>query len=90
MTAARRLLDCRCFSGSGPTPTPGNPTPTPTASPTPTPTDAPGQQVGWGDTDCNSTIDPVDALKVLRFDAGLSTSTGVCPDMGETVTIAET
>ncbi len=63
---------------SAPTPTP---TPTPTAEPTPQPT--PGTLV-WGDTDCDREIGPIDSLRVLRLDAGLSTTTpGTCLPMGE-------
>ena len=43
-----------------------------------------------GDADCGGTISPVDALKLLRFDAGLSSSQAEgCPAMGESVTIVE-
>lgn len=42
----------------------------------------------WGDADCSDAVDPVDALKVLRFDAGLSVSqAGGCPDIGSPVLI---
>ena len=44
-------------------------------------------QVVWGDHNCSDDADPVDSLFNLRHDAGLSTDTGDCPDMGEEVTI---
>ena len=25
----------------------------------------------WGDVDCNGAVDPIDGLKLLRYDAGL-------------------
>ena len=84
-----------------PTPTPGpsgspTVTPTPTATPTPTPTPGPtgtpsptpdGQQVTWGDNNCADGPNPVDGLLALRHDAGLSTNTGDCPEMGEEVDV---
>ena len=40
----------------------------------------------WGDANCSGPPPgPVDALLTLRFDAGLSTNTGDCPDFGESV-----
>ena len=43
----------------------------------------------WGDLDCSGVADPVDGLKVLRFDAGLDVARPAeCPDPGETVTIS--
>jgi hypothetical protein len=65
-------------------PTP-EPTETPSATPTPTPT--PENLVVWGDHNCSEEADPVDSLFNLRFDAGLPTATGDCPDMGQTVDI---
>ena len=43
----------------------------------------------WGDADCSgSIVTPVDALKVLRFDAGLfSIQNEPCPDIGQDVLI---
>jgi hypothetical protein len=35
-----------------------------------------------GDNDCSGGVDPVDALLVLRFDAGLAPDTGACPGLG--------
>jgi hypothetical protein len=65
---------------STPTPTPGPPTPTPTPTPTPVPTPEPQL---WGDVDCSDAVDAVDALKVLRWKAGLSVSqTQPCPVIG--------
>ena len=44
----------------------------------------------WGDVDCKDGMTPVDSLKVLRFDAGLSVSQEEdCPGMGTSVTIVE-
>jgi hypothetical protein len=38
----------------------------------------------WGDNNCSpGPPDPVDSLVTLRFDAGLSTDTSVCPDMNQ-------
>jgi hypothetical protein len=45
-----------------------------------------GQTVTWGDVDCSESADPVDGLKVLRFDAGLPADTGDCPEMGNEIT----
>jgi parallel beta-helix repeat protein len=57
-------------------------TPTPT-SPSETPTDSPDTPL-WGDVDCSDGVDPVDSLKLLRFDAGLSVAQGMnCPPVGE-------
>ncbi|HUF54207.1 MAG TPA: hypothetical protein VMR52_10600 [Dehalococcoidia bacterium] len=76
---------------SEPSPT-AEPTPTsnPTPTDTPTPTEHSGQAVVWGNHNCSGNPlgppDPVDALLNLRHDAGLSTNTGDCPDMGATVT----
>jgi hypothetical protein len=41
----------------------------------------------WGDNNCSGNADPVDALFTLRYDAGLPTETGECPEMGEEVAI---
>ncbi len=44
----------------------------------------------WGDVDCGSDITPVDSLKLLRFDAGLSvTQADGCPLVGAEVTVVE-
>jgi len=44
----------------------------------------------WGDVDCNGAMTPVDSLKTLRFDAGLSASQEEgCPGMGTGVTVVE-
>ena len=56
------------------------PSPTPTASPS-------GDNRIWGDNNCSQQVDPVDSLFVLRADAGLSTNTGDCPDMGQVVDV---
>ena len=41
----------------------------------------------WGNVECNAAIDPVDALKLLRFDAGLEVQQeDGCPEIGEAVT----
>jgi hypothetical protein len=57
-----------------PTPTPGPETPAPT----------PANQANlWADIDCDSDINPVDSLKMLRADAGLSVAQDAdCPDPG--------
>lgn len=44
-----------------------------------------GQSRTWGDNNCSGSADPVDALLTLRFDAGQSTNTGECPEMGGAV-----
>lgn len=42
----------------------------------------------WGDFDCNGTVDPIDSLKLLRYDAGLSVAqTGDCPGPGSVVNV---
>jgi len=71
-------------TADGPTPssTP-SPTPTlpPTASPTPSPTPGP---VVKGDVDCDGDVDAVDALRILRFVAQLSTGLpGGCDPIGQ-------
>lgn len=73
----------------------GGPSPSEEPSPTeePTPTDSPGPTPGdgevlFGDVDCNGNPNPVDALKMLRTDAGLPVNQpSGCPQMGEPVTI---
>ncbi len=78
-------------STATPTPTPthtstttptatGTQTATPTATPTPTP---PPGVFAMGDVDCNGVVNAVDALKVLRFVAGLPNNLpDGCPDIG--------
>lgn len=81
---------------ASPTATPtgtATPTPTPTtqatdtATPEPTATSVPTGSSGliWGDHNCSGSADPVDSLLTLRYDAGLSTNTGDCPNFGEPV-----
>ena len=42
----------------------------------------------WGDVDCTGAMTPVDSLKILRFDAGLSASQEVnCPEMASGVVV---
>jgi hypothetical protein len=42
----------------------------------------------WADIDCSGAVDPVDSLKLLRFDAGLSVSqNALCPAVGSNVTV---
>jgi len=60
---------------------PGTPTPTSTATPA-------GAELVWGDHNCSGSADPVDSLLTLRFDAGLDTNTGDCPNMGQVVDVA--
>ncbi len=44
----------------------------------------------WGDADCSGSLDPVDSLKVLRFDAGLFyIQQEPCPDIGAEVLIPQ-
>ncbi len=79
-------------------------TATPTASPTGTPTEAPtasatatatptgtppaGETELWGDTDCSGDVSVVDALKIMRSDAGLDvTQAAGCPEIGQQVQI---
>lgn len=63
-----------------PTQTPPPVTPTPTVTPTPpptptkTPTPTPPVGVLSGDVDCDGDVDSVDALKILRYVAGLPNS----------------
>ncbi|HUF52574.1 MAG TPA: hypothetical protein VMR52_02220 [Dehalococcoidia bacterium] len=83
-------------------PTPTIPCPAGTATPPgegclPCPTAAPlgiqstcpplGHVLLWGDDNCSGQADPADALVTLRFDAGLATNTGACPDMGQDVSV---
>ncbi len=74
---------------AGPTTT-ASPTTSPTPSPTPSPTASPGGGEAriWADNNCSSDVNPVDSLITLRADAGLSTNTGECPEMGEVVDVA--
>ncbi|HUF54250.1 MAG TPA: right-handed parallel beta-helix repeat-containing protein [Dehalococcoidia bacterium] len=58
----------------------------PTPTPSPTPTGAGDQRI-WGDHNCSGAADPVDALLVLRHDAGLTTQTNECPEMGAQVDV---
>lgn len=55
----------------------------------PTPTIGPGLQLIWGDPDCSGAVSFIDALKDLKFDAGLGVSQTVpdCPDFGEQVAV---
>ena len=42
----------------------------------------------WGDVDCGGDVTPVDSLKLLRFDAGLSVSQAEdCPLIGSEVLV---
>ncbi len=45
----------------------------------------------WGDVDCSGQLpDPVDALKLLRFDGGLPVSQGpACPELSGPVSAVE-
>lgn len=44
----------------------------------------------WGDVDCGGGVNPVDSLKLLRFDAGMSVQQEASgPEMGSAVTITE-
>ncbi len=74
-----------------PTMTP-SPAPTPTATPAPTPSPTPEPTPDgmlWGDDDCNTSVDPVDALGVLRNVARLSAvqQTEPCPDVGSGIQV---
>jgi hypothetical protein len=60
-----------------------SPSPTPTGSPTPSPI-----QVIWGDNNCSGSADPVDSLLTLRHDAGLTTNTGDCLELGSSVGVS--
>jgi hypothetical protein len=40
----------------------------------------------WGDADCDGSVNPVDGLKLLRYDAGLSVSKQpACPALGSSI-----
>ncbi|MEX0682057.1 MAG: hypothetical protein WD472_01190, partial [Dehalococcoidia bacterium] len=42
----------------------------------------------WGDVDCSGEVNPVDSLKLLRFDAGLPVAQEPdCPPIGDTVSV---
>ncbi len=42
----------------------------------------------WGDVDCSGDVTPVDSLKLLRYDAGLSvTQEEGCPPIGSEVLV---
>ncbi|HUF52781.1 MAG TPA: hypothetical protein VMR52_03270 [Dehalococcoidia bacterium] len=84
-------LPCPCYFGgpiapSTPTPKPATPAPTPVPTPTPQPTPYVWARL-WGDVDCSNAINPVDSLKLLRADAGLSVAyqTPQCPQIGGVV-----
>ena len=49
---------------------------------------ATGDERTWGDHNCSGSAGPVDALLTLRFDAGLSTNVGDCPNFGQVVEVA--
>ena len=74
--------------GQTATPTPTATPPGQTATPTSTGTPPAGESVVWGDGNCSGSTDPVDSLLTLRFDAGLSTNTGDCPNFGQVVDVA--
>jgi hypothetical protein len=47
-----------------------------------------GDPQTWGNADCDEQISPVDSLKILRYDAGLSVlQEEGCPPIGAGVTI---
>jgi Tol biopolymer transport system component len=66
-----------------PTDTP-SPSPSPTPSPTPTPAGPTPieDDLIWGDHQCDGEANPIDALLVLRHDAGLTVNAGDCPPLG--------
>ncbi|HUF53937.1 MAG TPA: hypothetical protein VMR52_09220 [Dehalococcoidia bacterium] len=42
----------------------------------------------WGDIDCDDAVDPIDTLKTLRYDAGLTSAQAQdCPLLGSDVQI---
>ncbi len=44
----------------------------------------------WGDVDCTGDMSPVDALKLLRFDAGFGVVHEVgCPPIGGEVAVVD-
>lgn len=47
----------------------------------------PADTLIWGDDNCSGEADPIDALLALRYDAGLSTNTGECPNMGDEIDV---
>jgi hypothetical protein len=83
-------VDLTCTTSDGtititnPTPTPSpTPSPTPTLSPTASPTATPGVTHLWGDTNCDGTVNSVDALATLRWRAGLPVfQVQPCPIIG--------
>jgi uncharacterized protein YkwD len=69
-----------------PSPTIGPASPTPVQTQSPQPTAAGDPE--WGDMDCDGNVGPVDAVRILRLDAGLFTSTSPpCPAMGAQIVI---
>ena len=46
-----------------------------------------GVEATWGDNNCSGSAGPVDSLLTLRFDAGLDTNTGDCPEFGQVVEV---
>ncbi len=49
----------------------------------------PGTERLWGDSDCSGSVSPVDSLKTLRHDAGLSVSQAPgCPGMATAVSVS--
>lgn len=47
-----------------------------------------GDPQNWANVDCDGQISPVDSLKILRYDAGLSVSQEPgCPPIGDGVQI---
>jgi hypothetical protein len=57
-------------------------------TPTPTPTPGVGQQLEWGDDDCDGDVDSVDGLKNLQDVVGFDyAQTAPCFELGETVDV---
>ena len=51
--------------------------------------EADDQSLVWGDVDCDGVVNPVDALKLLRFDAGLPVQQAQgCPPIGQLLQLA--
>ena len=47
-----------------------------------------GSELVWGDVDCSGEVNPVDALKLLRYDAGLTVNQPAgCPQIGSSVLV---
>jgi hypothetical protein len=41
----------------------------------------------WGDANCSASVDPVDSLLTLRYDAGFTVAASGCPALGQQLSV---